>query len=286
MPLINLLPKNFRFEEDQKKQKKVIIICSAFLALISVVSFVIIYADKAIALRESDSLDFRTEELSGKIKEEIGNNEVFLTTDKVTSIRELLDDHNYFSNAFNVMQNIISEDIYLTESGLSFNEDGNLLLEINGVANNYLAAVNQIAIFKNSYWIDDAEIDSIISSDGETGDSSEINFSGNLKFKKGVTLFREYYWDFGLALISSKVDRYIEINEYTSFLTDEESKGKNFIKVKFSGIAYDEERLISFKDNLETEKNFVKSISISYDLNEKDSNKIIEFKGEMEFYYV
>ncbi|MCK5122636.1 MAG: hypothetical protein KAQ87_00590 [Candidatus Pacebacteria bacterium] len=282
MPLINLLPKNFRFEEDQKKQKKVIIICSAFLALISVVSFVIIYADKAIALRESDSLDFRTEELSGKIKEEIGNNEVFLTTDKVTSIRELLDDHNYFSNAFNVMQNIISEDIYLTESGLSFNEDGNLLLEINGVANNYLAAVNQIAIFKNSYWIDDAEIDSIISSDGETGDSSEINFSGNLKFKKGVTLFREYYWDFGLALISSKVDRYIEINEYTSFLTDEESKGKNFIKVKFSGIAYDKERLISFKDNLETEKNFVKSISISYDLNEKDSNKIIEFKGEME----
>ena len=104
----------------------------------------------------------------------------------------------------------------------------------------------------------------------------------NLKFREGITLFRECYWDSSLALLSSKVDRYIKINEYFASLASEESDGEDFVKVKFSGIAYDEEKLILFKNNLEIAKPFVKSVSISYDLNEKNENKIIEFEGKME----
>ena len=282
MSSINLLPKNFGFKKDPEKQKKIVTACSIFLVVVSIISLVAVYVDKTVASKRSDFLDSKMEEINGNIEEEINNNELFLITSKVESIRELLDNHSYFSKVFNVVQNVISEDVYLTESDLTFNKEGDLILEISGVANNYSVAVNQIAIFKNSYWIDEAEIDSITSSDSKASESSKINFNGNLKFKKDLISFREYYWDFGLALLSSKMDRYIKIDKYSASLIDEESDGENSIKVKFSGIAYDEGRLILFKNNLKEMIVFVENVSISYDLNRRDDNKIIEFEGEMD----
>jgi PKD repeat protein len=282
MSSINLLPKDFGFKKDPKRQKKIVAACSIFLMVVSIISFIAVHVDKTVASKRSDFLDSKMEEINSDIEEEINSNELFLITNKVESIRELLDNHSYFSKVFNVVQNVISENVYLTESELTFSKEGNLILEISGVANNYSAAVNQIATFKNSYWIEEAEINSITSDDSKAGDSGEISFSGNLKFKEDLISFREYYWDFGLALLSSKVDRYIKIDKYSASLTDEESNGKNSIKVKFSGIAYDEERLILFKSNLEMAKIFVENVSISYDLNRRDDNKIIKFEGEMD----
>ena len=282
MSSINLLPKNFESEKDEKKQKKIIVVCSIFLVAISIISLAAVYVDKTAASKKSDSLNFEIEEVNSSIEEEIDSNELFLITDRVENIRELLDDHNYFSKVFNTLQNAISEDVYLTESELTFDEDGGLILEISGVANNYSTAVSQVAIFKNSYWIEEAEISSITSGGSEANSSDEINFNGSLKFKKEIVFYREYYWDFGLALLSSKVNRYIQIDKYSASLMDEKSDGENSIKVKFSGIAYDEGKLISFKINLEEEKVFVKNVSVSYDLNERNDNRIIEFEGEME----
>lgn len=282
MSSINLLPKDFGFEKDPKRQKKIVTACSIFLMAVSIISFIAVYVDKTVASKKSDYLDSKMEEINNDIEKEINSNELFLITNKVESIRELLNNHNYFSKVFNVVQNVISEDVYLTKSELTFDKEGNLILEIGGVANNYSAAVNQIAIFKNSYWIDDAEINSIASDDSKASDSSKISFNGSLKFKEDLISFREYYWDFGLALLSSKVDRYIKIDKYSASLIDEKSNGKNSIKVKFSGIAYDEERLILFKSNLEMAKIFVENVSISYDLNRRDDNKIIKFEGEMD----
>ena len=282
MSSINLLPKNFELQKDEKKQKKFVIICSIFLIVVSIISLAAVYIDKTAVSKKSDSLDSEMEEINSNIEEEINSNELFLITDRVENIRELLDSHNYFSKVFNVVQNVISEEIYLTESELTFGEDGGLILEISGVANDYSAAVNQIAIFKNSYWIEEAEISSIASNDSKASSSGEINFNGSLKFKEDVVSYREYYWDFGLALLSSKVDRYIKIDKYSASLTEKESNGESSIKIKFSGIAYDEGKLISFKNNLKEEKIFVENILVSYDLNEKNDNKIIEFEGEMD----
>ena len=150
------------------------------------------------------------------------------------------------------------------------------------MADNHLAAVNQIAIFKNSYWINDAEIDSIAINDSTGSSDGEIKFEGNLKFKKDLVLFRERHWDFGLALLSSRVDRYIKIDEYSAKLINEKSNSKNLVKVEFSGIAYDEDKLILFENNLKQIKVFVKNVSISHGLDKEDNNKIIKFEGEME----
>jgi len=282
MSSINLLPKDFEPQKDEKKQKKIVIICSIFLIVISIISLVAVSVGKTAVLKKSDSLDFEMEEISNKIEEEINGSELFLMADGAENVRELLDDHNYFSKVFNVVQNVISEDVYLTKSELTFGEDGSLILEISGVARDYSTAVNQIAIFKNSYWIEEAEINSIASSDGEASSGGETIFNGSLEFKEDVVLFREYYWDFGLALLSSKMDRYIKIDKYSASLVEKELNGENSIKIKFSGIAYDEGKLISFKNNLEEEKIFVENILVSYDLNEKNDNKIIEFEGEMD----
>lgn len=276
MSSINLLPKNFGFEKKKEKQKKMMIICSAFLISIAVISCLATYAYKIAVSKKSDSLDYEIKGINNNIEKEISDNESFLTVDRIKNVRELLDDHKYFSKVFNIIQNVISEDVYLTESELLF-DDGELSLKISGVADNYLTAVNQVAIFKNSYWIDDVKINEISADEG-----NEAQFEGSLKFKKELVSFREDYWDFGLALLSSKVDRYIKIDEYSAVLIDEKDNNENSIKVKFGGIAYDEERLVLFEDNLKQVKVFVKSISISSGLDKKDNNKIIKFEGEME----
>lgn len=277
MSSINLLPKSFSLEKNKKRQKNVIIICSVFLVFVSIISCLIVYAHKTIASKESDSLDYIIGGINNNIEKEINGNGLFLAVDKIESIRGLLNDHRYFSKVFNIIQNIISEDVYLTESELLFDENENLILGISGIADNHLAAVNQIAIFKNSYWIDNVEIDNIAAESGH-----EVTFSGNLKLKKELVLFREYYWDFGLTLLSSKMDRYIKIDEYSARLMNKESNGEGSVKIEFSGIAYDEKKLVLFEDDLKQIKNFVKDVSISYDLDKKGDDKIIKFKGEME----
>ena len=276
MSSINLLPKNFGFEKKEEKQKKMMIVCSALLISIAVVSCVATYAYKIAASKKSNSLDYEIKNINNNIEKEINDNESFLTVDRIKNVRELLDDHKYFSKVFNTIQNIISEDVYLTGSDLLFDGE-ELSLGISGVANNHLTAVNQIAIFKNSYWIEDVEINDIAADSDD-----KISFEGSLKFKKELILFREDYWDFGLALLSSKVDRYVKINEYSATLTSEKPADKTSIKVKFGGIAYDEEKLILFEEDLKQVKLFVKSVSISYGLDKEDNNKIIKFKGEME----
>lgn len=283
MSLINLLPENFTSKKkNKKKQKRVIAACSAFLVLASVISCAAVYADKVIASKKSDFFDAEMKKIEIGIEREINNNELFLTGDEIRNIRSLLNNHNYFSKAFNVIQNTIAEDVYLTESELSFGGGGDLMLKISGMADNHLAIVNQIAIFKNSFWIDSVEIDGIAADSGAIDDGDKISFDGNLKFKKDLVLFREYYWDFGLALLSSKVDRYIKIDKYSAVLMGGESGGKDYVKVEFDGIAYDEEKLILFEDDLKQLAVFVKNISISRDFDKKNGGKAIKFKGEME----
>ncbi|MCK5642124.1 MAG: hypothetical protein KAJ19_15070 [Gammaproteobacteria bacterium] len=277
MSSINLLPKSFSLEKNEKRQKNVIIICSIFLVSVSIISYLIVYVHKTVASKESDSLDYIIGGINNNIEKEINGNGLFLTVDKIESIRELLNDHKYFSKVFNIIQNIISEDVYLTESELLFDENEDLILRISGIADNHLAAVNQIAIFKNSYWIDNVDINNIAAESG-----NEVTFSGNLKLKKELVLFREYYWDFGLTLLSSKMDRYIKINEYSARLMNKESNGEGSVKIEFSGIAYDEKKLVLFEDDLKQIKNFVKDVSILYDSDKKGDDKIIKFEGEME----
>ena len=275
MPSINLLPEKFRLKENEERQKRLIFMFSALLLVISLVSCLVIYISKTTASNESKALDSEIGKVSAEIEKKISENELFLMKNEIKSITELLDGHSYFSKALNIVQDMVTDDIYLKDSKLSFDEEGNLIMEISGIANSYLAAVNQIAIFKNSYWVDKTEI-----SDISTEEENSVNFSGSLKLKKEVVSFHKYYWDFGLALLSSKIDRYLKIDEYSAVLKKRED-GKDYIEIKFSGVAYDEKKLNLFESNLRQMKVFVKDVSVRYDLKKKNDNDTIDFSGKM-----
>lgn len=275
MPSINLLPEKFRLKENEERQKRLIFMFSVLLLVISLVSCLVIYISKTTASNESKALDSEIGKVSAEIEKKISENELFLMKNEIKSITELLDGHSYFSKALNIVQDMVTDDIYLKDSKLSFDEEGNLIMEISGIANSYLAAVNQIAIFKNSYWVDKTEI-----SDISTEEENSVNFSGSLKLKKEAISFHKYYWDFGLALLSSKIDRYLKIDEYSAVLKKRED-GKDYIEIKFSGVAYDEKKLNLFESNLRQMKVFVKDVSVRYDLKKKNDNDTIDFSGKM-----
>jgi len=84
-----------------------------------------------------------------------------------------------------------------------------------------------------------------------------------------------------LALLSSKTDRYLKINEYSAALKKSDDNSKNFVEVKFGGIAYDEKKLTLLEDDLRQMNIFVKDVLISYDLRKKNSDGTVDFNGEM-----
>ena len=277
MSSINLLPKKIRYEESEERQKRILFTFSVLLLIISVSSYLGVHIDKTIASDKSKKLSLEMKMVSADIEKEIENNELFLTKNQIKDIAEILGSHSYFSRAFGVIQNITVDGVYLKESNLSLNKDGNLTMGIGGAADSYLTIINQIAVFKNSYWIDNVEINDI-----SLEDESGVSFSGSLEFKGDVVLFHEDYWNFGLSLLSSKIDRYLEINEYSAELEKIADSGEKFVKVKFGGVMYDTEKPVLLENDLKQMSVFVKNVSISYDLNEKNDDNTVNFNGEME----
>lgn len=275
MSSINLLPKNVKLKNKLSEQRKGVFAVSFLIAAISVISYLGAYIDKSSASNEVNLLNSRLEALDKDIKSEIDNNNSFLMEEKIKDATLLLDEHHYYSKAFKLVQNTIIDNAYLINS--DFSVDGeNLILSVVGNAENYLAAVDQIAVFKNSYWFDDVKFDNIAAAG-----NGEVKFSAEMKLKKDLISYHRDYWDFGLALLSSKTNRYLKINEYSAILK-EAADQESFIEVKFSGIAYDEKKLESFENDLRGMENFVKKASVSYDLNKKESSGAIKFSGEME----
>jgi hypothetical protein len=221
-----------------------------------------------------DSLDAESEKIDNDIEKAINGSELFLVRDRVKDIVSLIDDHRYFSKALKVVQGVVTDDVYLSENNFSLDGDGSLVLEISGIAKNYQSAVNQIAVFKNSYWINKVNIGNISSDE-----NGETNFSGELELKKNLVLYHEYYWDIGIVLLSSKVDRDLIINEYSAVL--KKYGDEDIVEIKFSGIAYDEEKLIALKDGLKQSGTFIKDVDVFYDLNKKETSGTIKFNGEI-----
>ena len=275
MSSINLLPKHIKLKNKLSERRKDIFIVSFFLAAISITSYLGVYIDKSFASDKVNLLNSRIEILDKDIRSEIDNNNSFLMDKKIKDITLLLNEHHYYSKAFKLVQNVIIDNVYLTNSDFSV-KNGNLILSIEGNAENYLAAVDQIAVLKNSYWFDSVEFDNIAAAE-----EGEVTFSAKMKLKKDLILYHKNYWDFGLALLSSKTNRYLKINKYSAVLKEAADQG-SFIEVKFSGIAYDEKKLESLENDLKGMENFVKKASVSYDLNKKESSGAIKFSGEME----
>ncbi len=280
MSSINLLPEKFRLSSEKTRERKAILAVSAFLILASIVSYAAAYVYKMSITSRLSSLNSEIESIDRSIEAATSDNKLFLARDEVKDIAKLLSEHHYYSQVFEALQKMITKKVYLTN--LSFgkgSDNGVLTLEVEGVAKDYLSAINQIAAFKNSYWVKEVKVESVSGGKGKEG----IRFSGQLKLRKELALYQEPYWNFGLSLLSSKVNRYIRIDEYSAELKKEEKR--EFVDVKFGGIAYNDESLSSFESDLREMEKMVEDVSISYKGPEKESStaegEVIKFKGEM-----
>lgn len=274
MSSINLLPKNVVIKKDSVRQKRDIFMISFFMLFISIVSYAVIYTSKVNAIKELNYVGLRLEKLDEDIKRGINRNRFPVEESKIEDVANLLDNHNYYSKLLEMLQDIISDKVYLSSCSFSFGDDGELSLVFIGSARNYTAAVNQIAIFKDSYWIEGVNIDAITEDEVD-----EVTFNGNLKLKKDVVLYHEYYWDFGIALLSSRTDRDLRVEEYSAVLKEYDSG--DILEIKFSGIAYDEKKIILFENDLRQVGDFVEDVSVSYDLTKEERPGVIGFDGKM-----
>lgn len=273
MSSINLLPEHIKLRNKLSDQRNVILVILFFLAPVSIVSYLGVYFDKSSASDKTSLLDFNLEILDEDIKREINKSNPSLLEEKVKDITLLLDEHYYYSKAFRLVQGLIVDNVYLTSSDFSMEEE-NLILDVKGSAKDYPTAVEQIAILKNSYWLEDVEFDNIA-----VAGEGEVSFSAKMKLKKDLVLYHKNYWDFGLTLLSSKIDRYLKIDEYSAVLK-ETADQNSLIEIKFSGVAYDEKKLESLENNLK-EIEIVKEASVSYNSNKEENLGVIEFNGEI-----
>lgn len=275
MSSINLLPKNIVIKENSAKRKRDIFLISFFMLSVSIIAYAVIYINDANAVKELSYVDSRLEELDKDIKKELDKNKFPIEENKIKDAVILLDDHNYYSKALEAVKNLINNDVYLVSGGFSSGDEENLTFSFSGFAENYMAAMEQVAVLKNSFWIKEVNIYNF-SSGGDEG----AQFEGNVIFNKDIIAYSENYWDIGLALLSSRTDRFLKIENYSANLI-ESADGKDIIEIKFDGIAYDKERLVLLEDNLKEVKNFVIDASVSYDLDKKQESDPVEFKGNM-----
>lgn len=275
MSSINLLPKNIIIKEDSAKRKRDVFLISFFMLSVSVIAYAIIHTNRVSAVKELSYVDLRLEGLDKDIKKELNKNKFPIKESKIKDAVILLNDHNYYSKALKTIQNIINNDVYLVSGGFSSGNEENLTFSFSGFAKNYMAAMEQIAVLKDSFWINKVNVYNFSSGEGE-----EVQFDGDVILNKDIISYSDNYWDFGLALLSSRTDRFLKIENYSANLIKTTDK-KDVIEVEFNGIAYEEERLALLEDNLKEIKPFVIDASVFYDSNKKQESGFIEFEGNM-----
>ena len=277
MPSINLLPENFKSERKQREESTALSLASIFLVFVTILICLGVYFKKEAVSGELNLLSMKTEEVEAKIEKEVERSETLLMESRARSVKKVLSQHPYLSQAVEMIQGRLVDGIYLNDFELSpeKNEhDKTASLKVGVVARDYDAVIKQVSKWKSSFWIESVEI-SEISADKE----GKITFSANFKVKKELVLYRKPYWNYGLALLDSKANRHLKINDYSAVL-EKKTAGKNEskIKISFSGTAYNKEALVLFKDNLNNDS-LIKDVFVSYDLGKKDNSGKIDFSG-------
>jgi len=276
MSSINLLPKNFVDKKYLVKRKRDTYLISCFMLLFSITAFIIVFFMNNTLVKELSYIDLRLNELDVEIKMGLNENKLPVEENIINDAKILLDSHNYYSKALNVVQKIVNNDVYLIHGGFNVADQEDLIFSFSGFAKNYMAAIEQIVVLKDSFWIKEVNIYTF-TSDKDEG----VEFEGAVVFNRGILLYREEYFNFGLEILSSRTNRFLKLENYSAnlieFVDDED-----LIEIEFDGIAYDKDKLILLEKSLENASRFVKSVSVSYDLDEKQDSDFIKFKGNMQ----
>jgi len=275
MSSINLLPKSFVNKKYLVNRKRDTFLISCGMLFISIVIYGSVFVSNLSTVGELSDVDLKLDELDVVIREELNENKSQLEEKETKDVIKLLENQRYYSKALSRMQNMINKDVYLTRGGFSFVDEEILIFDFSGFAKDYMAAIEQVAVFKDSFWINEVNVYDF-SSEKDEG----VKFEGNVVFKKDIISFSEDYYDFGLDIISSRTNRFLKVENYSAELI-EFTERKYIVEIKFNGVAYDKEKLELFEESLKDASRFVTEALVEYDLAEKQESDFIKFKGKM-----
>ena len=279
MSSINLLPKNLIDKNYLINRKRDAFLISFLMILVSVIAYATVSITNASSLKKLGIVDSRLGELDMSIKRELNENKLPVEESKIKEGKFLLESHNYYSKALNAVQDIINDDVYLVHGEFSFVDKKVLTFSFNGFAENYMAAIEQVVVLKNSFWINEVNVYNF-SFDEDEG----VEFEGDVIFNKDIISHKESYWDSGLDILSSRENSFLKIENYSANLTEFIDE-KYIIEIKFSGITSNREKLVLLEDSLKKASRYVIDASVYYDFSEEQISDSIKFNGNMELSY-
>ncbi|MCK4918803.1 MAG: hypothetical protein KAS01_00255 [Candidatus Pacebacteria bacterium] len=279
MSSINLLPKNLIDKNYLINRKRDAFLISFLMILVSVVVYTTVFVANASSMKKLGEVDSRLGELDASIKKELDENKLPVEESKIKDGKFLLESHNYYSKALNVVQNIINNDIYLAHGKFSFVDEKILTFSFNGFAENYMVAMEQVVVLKNSFWINEVNVYNFLLDEDEG-----VEFEGNVIFNKDVLSYKESYWNSGLDILSSRENSFLKIENYSANLIKSIDK-EYVIVVEFDGITYNKEKLVLLEDSLRKANRYVIDALVNYDSSEKQKSDFIKFSGSIKLSY-
>lgn len=279
MSSINLLPKNLVIKENSAKRKRDVFVISFLMLFVSAIMYTSIYIEKVMAEKNLGATNLILDSLDKEIKAELDENKFPIQEDKMQDAMDLLNSHSYYSKVLEKVQELVNEDVYLSSGSFSVDdESSNVIFSFDGFAQNYKSAMEQIAVLKNSFWVDKVEIYNFSFTEG-TG----IGFDGEVVFNEKLLKYNEKYWEFGLNALEEKTDRFLRIDNYSADLVDLDDN--YIINITFDGMAYEEGKLISLESELSSLGDFISEVVVDYDLMKELKDDAIEFKGSFKMIF-
>ncbi|MCK4891187.1 MAG: hypothetical protein KAS78_00825, partial [Candidatus Pacebacteria bacterium] len=124
--------------------------------------------------------------INEKIEKEALNNEFLSAETKGSKISFFLSRHVYFSEAIYFLQNNLMDEVFINSLEISFTNDEDVDININGIVKNYSSIATQLYIFKRLPDVKNFSIKNI--SKDELGN---LQFDGNIKLNKKVIVYNE-----------------------------------------------------------------------------------------------
>lgn len=283
MPSINLLPENFTIEAYKRREKTAVYILAVFFILSSALSCTLVELERRDVEKNVKVVDSEIEKVKGEIRDEIEKSDLLSSQYNKKDIEKVLGEHTYPSKGVAFLKNNIIKGAYLTKLDC---EPAKASVAMSIVARDYDTLIKQLLIFEDSFWIESLNFGDI----KKSKEDGSVEVGLDVVFRKDMFSFQEQYWDFGLGILSARVNRYVEVSSYS--VSVQKTKGADAddalvekVVVSFEGKAYDKTHLDDFEKSLNGASEIDKKVPLSRFSLANDEPGVINFQGNMTLNY-
>lgn len=216
MASINLLPEDFSLDFYKKREKWTVGVFAVLLLVATGVSYVVIQYQQKKIFTEYSAVEKRLRELDESIKKEQEAGQLLSVNLNQKDISRALADHMYFSGAIDFLKDYVIDDVYVNQASFAYDATRGVTIDFVGEAKNYKAALRQLVILQNSYWVKEVGFTSFNLADN----NKTVALSGPIVLKDDIIFYQERYWKLGVSLLENHTDRYFRINQYSASVKD------------------------------------------------------------------